>query len=244
MNYITITDRDDGFGAQLQHILYGIMYAEQNNYEYIHKPISAMEHNYDNNPQFISKIEDFLGLQGNYKSIHDVHQYDIITFWPLYNFITADFNKYLENSQAIQTYKSFFFLHKKNPFTSIQKCEMNIAVHIRRPNICDNRIEGADTPDSYYLNLMQKIRDEYSGSKIFHIYSQGPIENFSAFCHTDDVVLHLNEDLCDTFLGLVYADILVMSKSAFSYSAAILSDGIVYFTGLGDLNPPCHRWLL
>jgi len=242
MSYITITDRDDGFGAQLQHILFGILYAEANGLTYIHKPISAMEHNYTGDSEFINKIEDFLGLRDHYLSVGQVDHYEVVSFWPLYDFVCADFNRLFLESHAIESYKKIFWKNKPQVF--IKKDKKIVAVHIRRPNKCDNRIEGADTPDSYYLEKMAKIREEYSDNVEFHIYSQGPIEMFQAFCHTDYCVLHLDEDLCLTFLGLVSADILVTSKSALSYSAAMLSDGVVHFIGLGPLNPGCNRWIL
>jgi hypothetical protein len=56
---ITINDRADGFGAQYQHIIFGILYADIHNNTYIHKPITQMSHNYENNPNFINEIEEF-----------------------------------------------------------------------------------------------------------------------------------------------------------------------------------------
>lgn len=242
-SYITITDRDDGFGAQLQHILFGILYAEAHGMTYIHKPISAMEHNYSGDSDFINKIEDFLGLRDNYLSIGQVERYQIVSFWPLYNFVCSDFSRLFLESQALFSYKRIFWKNKLRLFDSGYSMKKYIAVHIRRPNPCDTRIDGADTPDSYYLDKINMIRKLYDGAVEFHIYSQGPMEMFQEFCHKD-IVLHLDTDLCSTFLGLVSADILVTSKSALSYSAAMLTDGIVYFIGLGPLNPGCDRWIL
>ena len=245
MSYITITDRDDGFGAQLQHILFGLLYAEAHGLTYIHKPISAMEHNYLGDAGFIEKIEDFLGLRDHYLSVGQVERYDVVAFWPLYNFICPNFSRLFLESQALFSYKRVFWKNKTRLFhkelgSSVKK---SIAVHIRRPNICDTRIDGANIPDSYYLERINMIRELYEGAVEFHIYSQGAAELFREFCHKD-IVLHLDTDLCLTFLGLVSADILVTSPSAFSYSAAMLTDGIVYFIGLGHLNPSCDRWIL
>jgi hypothetical protein len=241
MSYITITDRDDGFGAQLQHILFGLLYAEAHGLTYIHKPISAMAHNYSGDPDFIDKIEDFLGLRDNYLSVGQVEHYDIIPFWTLYNFVCADFNRLFLSNIAIDAYKKVFW---KNKSRDVYKGDKKIvAVHIRRPNCQDDRIEGANTPDLYYLERIEAIRQEYSGNVEFHIYSQGSMEMFQSFCHKD-IIFHLDMDLFSTFLGLVSADILVISKSALSYSAAMLTDGVVYFIGLGELNPRCDRWIL
>jgi hypothetical protein len=34
------------------------------------------------------------------------------------------------------------------------KKEIDVAVHVRRPNSMDNRIEGADVPNEYFLNVI------------------------------------------------------------------------------------------
>ena len=39
----------------------------------------------------------------------------------------------------------------------------------------------------------------------------------------------INESIEDTFTSLVLADVLVISKSSYSYIAGILSEGIVYY---------------
>jgi hypothetical protein len=109
--------------------------------------------------------------------------------------------------------------------------KMNIAVHIRRENIADNGQCGyrGTTPNSYYLNIMNEIREKYKDTPLqFHIYSQGVIENFKEL-EKEDVEFHLDEEITQTFVGLVAADILVLSPSSFSYVAGLLSDGIVYY---------------
>jgi len=55
-------------------------------------------------------------------------------------------------------------------------------------------------------------------------------------------VFHLNENLFDTFTGLVAAEILVTSRSSFSYSAAILSDGEIYYQPFW--HPPGEKWIV
>jgi hypothetical protein len=125
--------------------------------------------------------------------------------------------------------KSCFWSNKaRNPFAN--EC-FNVAVHIRRENAHDNGCAGnrATTPNSYYAGVMQEIRETHSTKPLlFHVYSQGDQENFREL-GASDVFFHLDEEIIDTFYGLVAADILVMSPSSFSYSAALLSDGIVYY---------------
>ena len=76
---------------------------------------------------------------------------------------------------------------------------------------------------------MNEIREKYTEKPLqFHIYSQGKKENFKDLENTD-VEFHLDEEVTNTFMGLVTADILLLSPSSFSYVAGLLSDGIVYY---------------
>lgn len=257
MNSITITDRDDGFGAQFQHIIFGIIYAEMNNKTYIHKPISKMAHNYENNPNFIDEIEEFVNIKNHYKTTIQEPHVQAIDFWTLYNFVTADenlqpstsrFNYCLNKTNTLEKIKTIFWENKTNPYHNTNNT-INIAVHIRRPNDQDDRIEGADTPDEYYLNLMNNLRNEYESQThqqkklLFHIFSQNTLDITKYI--SDDIMLHIDEDIKSTFISLVAADILVASKSALSYCAGLLTNGKVYFMPFtSTLNPSKDSWII
>ena len=57
----------------------------------------------------------------------------------------------------------------------------------------------------------------------------------------NDVIFHLNEDIGKTFTGLVSADILVISPSSFSYTAALISDGEIYYKKFW--HKPKSNWI-
>ena len=263
MENVTITDRDDGFGAQYQHIIFGIIYAEMNKKTYIHKPISKMAHNYENNPNFINEIEEFINIKNHYKITNNTPDVEVINFWTLYNFITADenlqpsnerFNHCLDQTNALEKIKTIFWKNKTNPYhnttteDTTQKNTINIAVHVRRSNHEDGIREIGDTPDEYYLNLIDNIRNEYINQTpkkkiLFHIFSQNTIDKTKY--NSDDIILHIDKDMKSTFLSLVAADILVTSKSALSYCAGLLTNGKVYFLPLTTtLNPTKNSWIL
>ena len=75
---------------------------------------------------------------------------------------------------------------------------------------------------------------------MFHIYSQGELECFNNY-KNDDTILHINEDICNTFMGLVAADVLVTSRSSLSYTAALLSYGEIYYKHFW--HPPSKEWI-
>ena len=52
---LILIDKTDGFGSQFQSIIFYILYANFNNLDYIHKKIKIMDHNYNDDVNFIEK---------------------------------------------------------------------------------------------------------------------------------------------------------------------------------------------
>jgi hypothetical protein len=217
--------RTDGFGAQYQTIITTYIFCMKHNMKYKYSPFITVAHNYDNDPYYTNKLEELMNLQSNIENNDStstvIHFYDMIN----------DFEENIDeccNSESMQFIKECFWKNKERDFFKNNK--MNISIHIRRENSQDKGEAGdrANTPNSYYLNRMNEIRQKYVDKELlFHIYSQGNIEDFKDL-EKEDVQFHLNEDMTSTFVGLVAADILITSPSSFSYVAALLSDGIIY----------------
>jgi len=220
--------RYDGFGAHMLEIITAVIYAELHDREFCYRPFDAMEHNYDNDPDFLAKKEKLLNFFDYFETFDEAVQknYTIVS-----EFYVPFFDENVEkcaNSRPLKKIKKIFRANK-NTKNYFKNKNFNIAVHIRRPNPHDNRIYGTDIPDDFYAEIINKLRAKYSSrNPLFHIYSQGDIENFDMY-HAPDVILHLNESVEDTYLPLVLADVLVTGRSSFSYTAGYLSDGIVYY---------------
>jgi hypothetical protein len=243
MNKLYITySADDGFGSQYQGIIYTIIYAYFNNLEYVHTLVTSMHHNYDNNTDFIKKANECMNVQNNFLNISNIDRRKIVNIDgnTIYPYIKSNVNVFLRNNEAINKIKEIFWINKdKNVYKNNKK---NVAIHIRRPNKHDNRIEGANTPDSYYLYVINYIRRKYKDTDLlFHIYSQGNVTDFDIY-KNDDIIFHINKDVFETFVELVGADILVTSASSFSYIAAILNDSEVYY--LPFWHPPLENWII
>jgi len=297
--------RSDGFGAQFQTIIYSIVVAELENKSFVYSPFHSMEHNYDNDPKFLEKMESFINIMQHYPKLpheeseqeapetqatpieqrdipdqqnpekmesfinimqhypklpHEeseqeapetqatpIEQRDILDQQNLiycYGHIASIFESRLEEclkTNSFQKIKQIFRQNKKFPF--FQNNKTNIAVHIRRPNIHDNRKDGADTLDEYYLKTIEIIQQKYiENDLLFHIYSQGIEEDFVSIYGNKDIEYHINENIFDTFSGLVFADILIMSRSSFSYAAALLSDGEIYYQHFW--HPAAKHWII
>jgi len=237
--YLTFIDRDDGFGAQYQSIIFTILYAYFNNFEYVNKKIKAMEIHENE----FEKINNFINLHNNYLNIENFENIDnieILPFSEIYGNVEKNIDYYTTNNPCIQKIKECFWKNKDKNFYNNNK--KNIAVHVRRPNIFNTRINGSDTPHEYYLNVMNIVRNKnHNKDLLFHIYSQGSIENFDCY-KNNDVVLHIDEEITSTFTGFVSADVLILSESSFSYTAALLSDGEIYY--LPWWHPPKKEWII
>ena len=112
--------------------------------------------------------------------------------------------------------------------------EKSVAIHVRRGDVrcrMKRRFTSNDT--------IRTLQRQLSGVGKFHLFSQGNPEDFREF---DDTVLHLNEDPLDTFHHLVSADILIMAKSSFSYTAALLSNGVKIYEPFFYL--PLDDWVI
>jgi transcription initiation factor TFIID subunit 8 len=231
-------DRSDGFGAQFQTIIQSILITECNNKTYLHNTIKNIEHNYEYDSVFLNKIEDLMNLKDNFELAENNSDKNInILDFSVISIFENNIDFYME-SESLKNLRNIFW---KNKIKKFDTNKLNISIHVRRQNIHDNRIEGADTPDKYYLDVIRHLRQLYYNKDIlFHIYSQGNIDNFKIY-ENDDVVLHIDENIFYTFIGLVEADILVMSASSFSYSAGLLNDGIVYY--LPFWHKPCKNWI-
>lgn len=244
--YIT-TKRTDGFGSQFQNIISAIIYSDLNNLTYIHRPIEQIEHNYDNDPDFIKRINDFMNIDKKYPRYDDFFkqnpdllnkQLNLINYK---KFFDKDFNSFY-NSNSLKNIKLNYFSNKE-PKSSFFNDILSITVHLRRPNSHDSR----DCPDfdSIYLKLMNQISDKYNKLNIkhhFYIESQGNSDDFSLFTSKfKNLTLNLNGLPEISFHRMVISDILVTATSSFSYTAALLSDGIIYYKNFW--HPGSDNWI-
>ena len=110
--------------------------------------------------------------------------------------------------------------------------ELNVAIHIRRGDIVIGQESGEQgltkrwlTMD-YYTDIAKGISEKTEKKPHFYIFSQGTESEYKVFEKYGKVTYCLDMLERESFLHMVRADILVMSKSSFSYNPALLSDGI------------------
>lgn len=256
VHYCTTAPRTDGFGAQFQNIIADILYVynNTNNHRYVFPNIASFEHNYTNDPEFTERLVRYMNLRSHFPLPSNVSSREVkhlslhITTYP---FVEANLSRLLK-SQTMKDIKAMFYEGKNTPFDPHY---YNVAVHVRRLNNVDTRIAGTETPHSYYVRLMNHIRATHGGAGTgtdkrplrFHIYSQTTSTDTESvfketYCGNDDTELHLNGDVLPTFHGMVFADALICSASSFSYCAAFLSNGVVYYKRFW--HQPADFWLI
>ena len=236
--------RDDAFGAQFQSILWSILYAEVNGHTFFYSPIRHMNNAAENEKEYIEQAEKCMNLRNKYKNVFTAYsEKDHIIYAlraPLFFYeIENNMEKY-HQTETFAKLQSYYFENKESPF---DKTHIHIAVHIRKKMHFDVNDNGY-RDDTYYIERMralQNILKKEERPLLFHIYSIGKQEDFAAFAEFP-LQFHLEEDTFQSFIGLTFADILILAPSSFSYTAALLTKGTVVYTKFW--HPPRQHWLV
>ncbi|WP_301921202.1 hypothetical protein [Ferruginibacter sp.] len=130
-------------------------------------------------------------------------------------------------------HKFYHATARKDDKLIFSKENFNIAIHVRRGDI----VAGQENKNpnlllrwqdnKYFENVIDNVLNNISFDKPIAIYlfSQGDPKEFSEFKRFDNIHFCLHMNAMDSFLHMVYADLLITSKSSFSYKPALLSKG-------------------
>ena len=254
--YISIY-KTDGLGCQLKWMIRYLIYVIDHNHTFVFQLHPNMEHNYTNDENYLKKIENLLNisvLEQKFDCFVQKKNLPIEKRKNIYTKIDLErkIREYFTNNQNhksvidnLQIMKEVFRSNKSNNFFNNNK--KNIAIHIRRLNkhdTCLNRKLFYANSNEFYLEKISFLKTKYQSYDLcFHIYSQNDIYNsfhFEDFKKIDNLILHIDDDLCDTFQGLVFADVLVCGRSGLSYTAARLSNGEIYYDNKYFYKPLSH----
>jgi hypothetical protein len=221
----------DGFGAQYQRVIQTYIYCKKHNLNFCYNPFHFIEHNYNNDDEYINKLENLINLKNNIINLNSTMKVEHLEFFNIVMKYTEANVDICCESQELKFVKECFWENKNRNYFNNGK--LNISIHIRRENSHDKGQAGerAITSNSYYLNVMNTIREKYKENDkelLFHIYSQGDDSQFVDI-ENPDVKMYLNYDIIESFLGMASADILITSPSSLSYAAALISDGEIYY---------------
>ncbi|MFN8294934.1 MAG: hypothetical protein U0T69_02005 [Chitinophagales bacterium] len=264
--FITCAGKTDGLGAQVQAIYSAQLYCLLNNIVYCHTPLNNIAHNYDNNSAFNQEAEHFFSFSLGEKGIDEFDSsYKIInldnftsqTFIQIFLYLFSSnpkvifskshyhnyINKYSTKYSLIKKkLQDKFYKHpKKETIKYNDKC-LHLACHIRRGDV-DSNDEVRYTDNEIIFNKLSELLIAFKQLGInsqINIFSQGKIEDFGKL--GDIATLYLNGNVFNDFYNLVKADVFIMAKSSFSYSAALLSDGVIIYEPFW--HPPLNEWFI
>ena len=116
------------------------------------------------------------------------------------------------------------------------KEKFNIAVHVRRTVVIDGKVieEFGENKakrwlsNDYYEKVLKQVLENINPDKpvAIYIFSTGKPEEFSEFSKYGEVRFCSDMDEYQSFAHLIFADLLITSKSSFSYKPALMNDGI------------------
>ncbi len=248
-SYITCSGKRDGAGAQALAVMSTMLFSDIMHIKYIHTPFVKLQHNYANDANWEKKWENFFNLGKGESKIDDnglqikqeipleenplkIKKQSNTLFILRHCHIYTDLfpNQYSRiKDKLVQKYyespKNEYELH-------YDPQKVNIAVHIRRGDVnADNEFKDKFTENPYIENVISNILEvitAYGIESTLSVYSEGNLADFK-YLEKFNPRFFLDISPFTTFHNLVYADVLVMSKSTFSYAAALLSNGIIFY---------------
>lgn len=149
-------------------------------------------------------------------------------------FIAEQDQFYQKQYEVINDLKRKFYNapDRKHDHLIYKSNNYNIAIHVRRGDIMsDSNNPGLVMrylSNDYFEKVLEKVIKNIRTNKPIHIYffSQGCPSDYPEFFKFKNLHWCLDMNAQDSFLHLVYADLLITSKSSFSYKPALLNNGI------------------
>ncbi len=125
---------------------------------------------------------------------------------------------------------------RKDDQVQFDSNHFNIAVHVRRTVVIDGKTIN-ESPEvramrwldnDYYEKVLKSVLENVNTKKPIKIwlFSTGKAEEFKDFAKYGEVRFCNDMDEYQSFTHLVYADLLITSKSSFSYKPALINKGI------------------
>jgi hypothetical protein len=249
---ITCSGRSDGLGMQAMARISGINFAKAFGATYVDSPFMRLDHAPTEQHEWRDAWENRLNLgKGEERLDGD----DVV----------VDYRDYLLKRRAINEkivlrFQQCYWLHRHYPDSleaiseslrtkfglpaDQERDHIVVAVHVRRGDVGISKNALRFTPNDTIVRTIEYLRDilEDMGVKaIFQVHSQGPASDFAELSRIG-CELYLDTDAIWTMEKLVASDILIMSKSSFSYVAALINRGVKIYER--TFNPPLSSWIV
>ena len=248
--YITCTGRTDGVGAQINAILSTILFSRAAGIRYVHTPLSVLDHTPNHISDWVPKWERFFGLGVGELAPSEVGsanvmpvELDSAELWkkkPNTLYVVSDCWDFadcypdLYSLIADDLKQKYYAISKDSYLIPKEKDVFQVAVHVRRGDVTNYDYpsgfnhKARYTDNAFLMKVLGNVSEVLSSLRIpaqWSLYSQGDVDDFEEFKRLG-IDCYINSCPFSTFHSLVSADVLVMSKSSFSYVAGLLSSGV------------------
>lgn len=234
------TGRGDGAGSQAQAAMSAICLAVAYGREYIHSPITStsIEHAETEMSEWARQCEEYFNLGHGSQRIGEssspivpvnqvlkdarVRSGDVVVSAPHYlHYCNQDPDAW---ERALPILRQKYRANK----TALEAGAFTVAVHVRRGDVSLESYAGAFTHNAVFLRTLEgltAILSKRVGDVRIRVFSQGDASMFEDL-RRFGCELRLDEPSLSTHRQLADADVLIMSKGAFSYTAGVLNEGI------------------
>jgi hypothetical protein len=250
------TERGDGAGAQAQAKMSALCLARAHGLTYVHEPFRSIEHAEGPPDEWAASWERMFNLGHGEASAANsklprvgIEDFMADRRWwsspcllsaPNFTgFTDREPDAYLNVAKQLRT--KYALGAAARPRSRV----LEVCVHLRRGDVSadDPETAGRLTRSDAMANSIAQVRATLEALGVLsrvRVFSQGNERDFAAF---RDMGCELCVDLSAlaTFRELVAADILIMSKSSFSYVAAILNDGVKVYDRYA--RSPMSEWI-
>lgn len=267
---LTCASRTDGAGAQAHTIMAAMSFARARGHTYVHTPFKEIDHAEQPMDDWVLAWERLFNL-GDGAPVIDSGRPDALNysgFHPrLYHAVLNGMAAFHGRAIALiegtgyerRHFHPYFFFADMHPDAYSQvipelrerfykgcspdrNAKLSIAIHLRRGDVTSAH-RRRFTPNASVCRTLEQVRsavDQQGVDYRIRVFSVGPESDFLEL-KSSGAELCLSRDALWTLRQLVEADILVMSKSSFSYVAALLSDGLILYEPFW--HSPMKSWI-
>lgn len=244
--YSAVPNRGAGIGHQISNWISGLWFSKVLNLNYAHTNFSKPDWEY-----FLGYGESVVSVKElqarGYKKVRlpifDEHkpnevlltQRIIDSYSGHVVFVAEQDQLYNDQYGVADEMRNLFYSasSRKNDVDIYDHSHYNIAVHARRGDIVIGQTNNNPnllmrwSTNEYFVNVLRNaLRQVVRTDKPIHIYlfSQGKESDFTEFQEFKNMHYCLDLDAQKTFLAFINADLLITSKSSFSYKPALISN--------------------
>lgn len=249
LNYFTARPNPGaGIGHQMANWIAGLWYAKQFGLKFAHSPFSMQKWE-----DFLGFGEDEITVDelvnSGYKKVklplfNEYNKKEVELTKNIINsyieqnvvFIAEQDQFYHDQFGVMNEIKQKFYATpaRKNDRLIFDDEYFNVAIHVRRGDIVAGQMNKNQNltmrwqDNDYFVNVLENVIKKLQVDKhvCIYLFSQGKPEDFSDFNHFQNLYFCLDMGAVESFLHMVYADLLITSKSSFSYKPALISNGI------------------